>query len=129
MHADDGPQSQPSTIDWEAAQPAVELLAGKWVLMLIRELARDARRHNELRKALGNDVADKVLTRALRRMEAAGIATREIVSTSPPGVRYSLAPLGQSLLEPLDGLARHWREHHELEVGVRPPHIDEEDPT
>lgn len=112
MSADEN-QQQIEEIDWENVQTAVDLLSRKWVLLLVRELARGSRRHNELRRALGSDITDKVLTRALRRMEASGIVARRTTNTSPPGVRYYLTPMGESLLRVLSECDRLWREYQE----------------
>lgn len=110
MSSGDGARAHAETMDWGAVHAAVNLLAGKWILVVLRELARGPRRHNELRKTLGEDITDKVLTRALRRMESGGVVTREVTTTAPPGVWYQLTPLGQSLLEPLGTIASRWRE-------------------
>jgi DNA-binding HxlR family transcriptional regulator len=40
----------------------------------------------------------------LRDLERDGLITRHVFPTKPPGVEYRLAPLGQSLLEPMAGL-------------------------
>jgi DNA-binding HxlR family transcriptional regulator len=93
---------------FETADDVVRLLASKWTLAVIAKLCECPMRHNKLRKALGDDVSDKALTRVLRRLEAAGVISRRIVVSTPPGVEYCLLPFGHSLVEPLVELASRW---------------------
>jgi DNA-binding HxlR family transcriptional regulator len=95
-------------IKWDAASVAIGLLSRKWVILIIRELARRPLRHNELRRALDNSVTDKALARALRSMVECHVVTREVTDTAPPGVRYDLAPLGRSLLSVIHAIGQRW---------------------
>jgi DNA-binding HxlR family transcriptional regulator len=45
-----------------------------------------------------------MLTQTLRDLERDGLITRHVFPTKPPSVEYRLAPLGQSLLEPMANL-------------------------
>jgi len=45
-----------------------------------------------------------LLTQTLRDLERDGLITRHVFPTSPPSVEYRLAPLGQSLLDPMAAL-------------------------
>ena len=42
-----------------------------------------------------------MLTETLRDLERDGLITRHLFPTKPPSVEYCLAPLGQTLLDPL----------------------------
>ena len=95
---------------FETADDVIRLLASKWTLSVIAKLHEHPMRHNQLRKALGGDIADKVLTRVLRRLELAGVISRRIVFSTPPGVEYFLLPFGRSLLDPLGELAKLWHD-------------------
>ena len=48
-----------------------------------------------------------MLGKTLRSLEADGLITRRVYPTIPRRVDYTLTPLGQSLMEPLDALV-HW---------------------
>ena len=50
-----------------------------------------------------------MLTQTLRELERDGMIEREVFPTKPPSVRYSLSPLGRSVLTPLAGLVA-WAE-------------------
>ena len=45
-----------------------------------------------------------MLTQTLRDLERDGLITRHVYPTTPPSVEYRLAPLGQSLLDPMANL-------------------------
>ncbi|WP_254423900.1 helix-turn-helix domain-containing protein [Rhodanobacter sp. C03] len=60
-------------------------------------------RSSELHRAV-HDISKRMLTQTLRDLERDGLITRHVFPTKPPGVEYRLAPLGQSLLDPMAGL-------------------------
>lgn len=98
----------------ERAQFALRLLNGKWVVPVLDALARQPRRHGELRRALGPKLSEKVLTETLRRMEAAQLIRRSVTHKIPPSVLYTLTDTGRSLLDPVqrmsDWTASHWQD-------------------
>jgi DNA-binding HxlR family transcriptional regulator len=79
----------------------LDLIADKWVALVIHALARRTWRHQELRRAIGG-ISQKMLTQTLRQLERHGVVHREVYAEVPPRVEYSLTPLGRSLLGPLD---------------------------
>jgi DNA-binding HxlR family transcriptional regulator len=56
-----------------------------------------------------------MLIQNLRSLERCGLIEREVYSTVPPRVEYSLTPLGTSLVEPLAILGE-WAYQHISEV-------------
>lgn len=77
------------------AVDAVKMLAGRWKLLILREVCDGPRHFGRLRRALG--VSAKVLTQQLRQMEANGILRRRVIPGRVTVVEYSLTPEGQSL--------------------------------
>lgn len=73
----------------------VQLIGSKWKLLILRNLMVRPWRFNELKKSL--DISQKVLTDALRALEADGIITRTVYAEVPPRVEYALSELGESL--------------------------------
>jgi len=63
-------------------------------------------RFSELRDAVGG-ITPKVLTQALRSMEADGLVARAVYAEVPPPVEYSLTDLGRSLATPIEAV-RTW---------------------
>lgn len=106
---------QESTVedtDWHAARSMIDLVAGKWTVAVMGGLAAGPRRHNELLRAIGMGISDRVLIRTLRAMEDSGLVGRKVrTEMSPPAVSYHLTARGTSLLAPLEECARWWRLH------------------
>ncbi len=96
------------------SRDVLDLIADKWTVLIIYALSRGTLRHNELSRAL-EDVSQKVLTQALRKLERNGIVTRTVFSVVPPRVEYALSPLGTSLIATLRTLSL-WAEQHFAEV-------------
>ena len=105
------------TIRRQGASQLAELLAGRWILAILGQLADGGRRYQELDDAL-DGVSHKVLTDTLRRAERDGLVTRHLdpgrVETA---TLYQLTELGRSLDEPLAALER-W-------VDVGWPYVEE----
>lgn len=80
-------------------------IGDKWTVFVIGSLAVRTMRFNELRRKIGG-VSQRMLTLSLRGLERDGLVTRTIYPTIPPRVDYALTPLGQSLVEPLRGMAQ-----------------------
>lgn len=81
----------------------LDRIGDKWSMLMIMALATRPHRFNELHRAV-HDISKRMLTQTLRDLERDGLITRQVFPTKPPGVEYRLAPLGQSLLEPMAGL-------------------------
>lgn len=86
---------------------AVRLLTGKWRLLVIFHLLGGPRRFNALARDL-RPVTQKVLTAALRGLEADGLAWRRVEGTVPPHVTYGLTERAEALRPVFDALAA-WR--------------------
>ncbi|WP_422769586.1 winged helix-turn-helix transcriptional regulator [Plantactinospora sp. WMMC1484] len=91
----------------------VRLMSDKWSMVVLVLLGRRSHRFNELHRSI-DGISQRMLTRTLRGLESSGLVLRQVRPTVPPSVEYGLTPLGQSLLEPLSGLAewavRNWPE-------------------
>jgi DNA-binding HxlR family transcriptional regulator len=81
----------------------LDRLGEKWATLLVMALAEHPRRFSELQRTVP-DISKRSLTQALRNLEEDGIVTRHVFPTKPPTVEYRLAPLGQTMLEPLAAL-------------------------
>lgn len=81
----------------------LDVIGGRWKVLILQELLQGTRRFNELQRAL-RGITQKMLTQQLREMEADGIVHREIYLQVPPKVEYSLTPLGKSLKPILDAM-------------------------
>ena len=66
-----------------------KLLAGKWSLLIMHELAEGPVRFRELERRL-YPITQATLTRALRQLEDDGLVHREVYGTIPPRLSIAL---------------------------------------
>ena len=83
---------------------AVEVLDGKWTMLIIRDLLGGVRRFTELRTSLAG-ISPKTLTDRLRELEDKGLVIRTIYAEIPPRVEYRLTETGRQLQPVVDALA------------------------
>ena len=74
----------------------VHMIGSKWKLLILRNLLVRPWRFNELQKSI-DGISQKVLTDALRALEADGIVVRTVFPDVPPRVEYSLSETGETL--------------------------------
>ena len=79
-----------------ASRHVLDLLAEKWVLLVVHSLAQGSKRTSELRRHI-DGVSEKMLIQTLRNLERLGFVSRHAFAEVPPRVEYSLTPLGQRL--------------------------------
>jgi DNA-binding HxlR family transcriptional regulator len=86
------------------------VLAEKWTLLVVSQLANGPMRTAEIRRAV-DGVSEKMLIQTLRKLEAFGLVSRRSYPEVPPRVEYRLTPLGRSLAR-LTGLFGRWVERN-----------------
>jgi DNA-binding HxlR family transcriptional regulator len=86
------------------------LLAEKWTLLVLAQLADGPMRTAEIRRGV-DGVSEKMLIQTLRKLEAFELVTRRSYPEVPPRVEYRLTPLGRSLAR-LAGLFGRWVERN-----------------
>jgi len=92
----------------------LEMLASKWVYLVVGALRTGRRRHGQLaRKVEG--ITPKMLTQTLRVLERDGLVCREIFPVIPPRVEYELTDLGRNLADLLNQI-RGWSERHAPDI-------------
>ena len=92
----------------------LEMLASKWVYLVVGALCSGRRRHGELaRKVEG--ITPKMLTQTLRGLERDGLVRREVFPVIPPRVEYELTDLGRNLAGLLVQI-RVWSERHAPDI-------------
>ncbi|MGW2703075.1 winged helix-turn-helix transcriptional regulator [Streptomyces sp. NPDC001340] len=89
---------------------AVEVISGKWKVVILWALAEQDRRFGELRRLIPG-VSEKVLFQHLRELEADGVVHRETYEAPPVRVEYSLTQRGFALNEALKPLGAWGREY------------------
>ena len=72
----------------------LNVLGGKWKLLILSYLLDEPRRYGELRRLMP-EITEKMLIQELRDLEADGVVTRTVHQTVPPRVDYSLTAQGE----------------------------------
>ncbi|MFD5318746.1 winged helix-turn-helix transcriptional regulator [Streptomyces sp. NPDC127098] len=106
-------------------EAALEVIGGKWKLVILRHLLEGTLRFGELDKAL-HGITPRMLTRQLRELETDGLVLRTVYPQVPPRVEYSVTAVGESLraiigqLEQWGQEYRAWSpaRHHTAPTGV-----------
>jgi DNA-binding HxlR family transcriptional regulator len=96
----------------------VDVLGGKWKLVLAYHLLAAPRRNGELRRLVPT-ISQKMLTQQLRELEADGIVTRTVHSRIPPHVVYDIDPTERAPLQDVVAALCDWGRHWCDRTGAR----------
>jgi DNA-binding HxlR family transcriptional regulator len=86
-----------------AVECTLDVIGGRWKVLILRELLYGTRRFNELHRSL-QGITQKMLTQQLRELEEEGVIHREVYLQVPPKVEYSLTETGKTLKPILDAM-------------------------
>jgi DNA-binding HxlR family transcriptional regulator len=107
------------------------MLAEKWTLLIVAQLAQGPMRTAEIRRKV-DGVSEKMLIQTLRKLESYALVSRRNFAEIPPRVEYRLTPLGRSLAR-LASLFGRWVERNVVNLlraeggGTRPAAIPSRD--
>jgi DNA-binding HxlR family transcriptional regulator len=97
-------------------EAAIDVVGGKWKVLILWWLHRRTWRFAELRRQIPG-ITEKMLTQQLRELEADGIVARKVYPTVPPKVEYSLTEYGKSLKRALRAICD-WGRNHVERIGA-----------
>jgi DNA-binding HxlR family transcriptional regulator len=97
-------------------EAAIEVIGGKWKLMILWRLNQKTHRFADLRREIPG-ISEKMLIQHLRQLEADGIVERKVFATVPPKVEYSLTEHGKSLRQALNAISD-WGKVHIEKTGA-----------
>jgi DNA-binding HxlR family transcriptional regulator len=89
---------------------ALEVIGGKWKLLILANLVGGTRRYGELKRAIPA-ASEKVLIQQLRELEADGLIQRVSYPEVPPRVEYSFTEYGRSICTVIQTLFE-WGNQH-----------------
>jgi DNA-binding HxlR family transcriptional regulator len=96
-----------------AIQDTLDVVGGKWKLILLSVLWDGKRRFRELSREVG--ITPRILSKELQEMEMNGLVSRTVCDTRPVTVEYALTPYGKTLFEVLDAMER-WGQRHRQKI-------------
>ena len=96
-------------------QASINVMSGKWKVLILWHLSFGSRRFAELRRKIPK-VSEKVLTEQLRQLEKDGVLSRKVHPSVPPQVTYSLNAEGEKLVPLMESLCD-WGSAH---FGIKP---------
>lgn len=102
--------------DYCSTELALEVIGGKWKLVILDNLSGGTKRFGELRRAMPH-ITQRMLTRQLRELEEDGLVHRKVYAQVPPKVEYSLTEIGESL-EPVVRQIDEWGEWYRQRAGA-----------
>ena len=97
-----------------AVREVLHRVGDKWSVQIVALLGGGRRRFTELRRAI-EGISQRMLTLTLRGLERDGLVTRTVFPEIPPRVEYELTRLGETLLEPIQGLVE-WAADHRTSI-------------
>jgi DNA-binding HxlR family transcriptional regulator len=96
---------------------AIQLMGGRWKLLILMRLEDGKQRFGELSKQIPN-ITDRMLTLQLRELEQDGLITRKAHAEVPPRVEYEMTDIGRDLLPVCAGLHAWGTKHRMLHHGT-----------
>lgn len=93
----------PTPFDFCPVRTTLNVLGGKWKLLILSCLLQETRRYGELRRLMP-EITEKMLIQELRELEQDGIVQRTVYQQVPPKVEYTLTEHGRRVQPLLDSL-------------------------
>ena len=92
-----------------AIQDTLEIVNGKWKLVILMTLLHRSFRFKELVREIG--ISPRMLSRELQDMEGQQLISRTVLGTRPVSVEYAITKYGMSFSEVLEAM-RIWGMKH-----------------
>lgn len=96
-----------------AIRDTLDVVGGKWKLVLITVLMNGKMRFRELSREAG--ISPRILSKELQEMEMNGLITRTVCDTRPITVEYALTPYSETLKGVLFAMHQ-WGENHRQRI-------------
>jgi len=98
-----------------AVRDTLDIVGGKWKLVILIILRTGKRRFKELSREAG--ISPRILSKELQEMEMNGLITRTVKDTKPITVEYALTPYSKTLKEVLDAMDKWGKQHRKKIIG------------
>ncbi|WP_343306742.1 helix-turn-helix domain-containing protein [Chitinophaga niabensis] len=101
-------------------QDTLDIVGGKWKLVLISILREGKLRFRELSREA--NITPRILSKELQELEMNGLVTRTVRNTKPVTVEYELTPYSETLSEVIIAL-HNWGKNHRKRVLENELHV------
>lgn len=101
----------------QAVRDTLDVIGGKWKLIILSLLMDRPYRFKELSRAVG--ISARVLSKELQEMEQHQLIKRTVCDTRPITVEYESSAHGRSLLSVVQAMSDWGYLHHETIVGQK----------
>lgn len=98
-----------------AIQDTLDVVGGKWKLVLISILRNGKRRFRELSREAG--ISPRILSKELQELEINGLVSRTVCDTKPITVEYALTEYSDTLAEVVIAMHKWGVEHRKRLIG------------
>jgi len=92
-----------------AIRDTLDIVGGKWKLVLISVLQSGKKGFNELSREAA--ISPRILSKELQEMEMNGLVSRKVCETKPVTVQYELTPYSETLDDVLTAMEK-WGFQH-----------------
>ncbi len=93
----------PCSLDFSLIRSSLNVLGGKWKMLILTYLFEGEKRFGELKKLIP-EVSEKMLIQSLKELEESKVINKKVYPQSPPKVEYSLSSLGKETIPILKSL-------------------------
>lgn len=94
-------------------QDTLDVVGGKWKLVLIFILSDGKKKFNELSRIA--EISPRILSKELQELEVNGLVNRTVCNTRPVTVEYSLTEYSKTLSDVIIAMCK-WGENHRARV-------------
>jgi len=101
---------------WLTLQDTLNIVGGKWKLVLISILRGGKMKFRELSREAG--ITPRILSNELKELDVNGLVTRTVLDTRPITVEYQLTPYSVSLNEVISSMYQ-WGQTHRQKITGR----------
>ncbi len=101
----------------QAVRDTLEVISGKWKLVILALLLNRPYRFKELSREIG--ISPRILSKELQELEQHQLVTRRVCETRPITVEYASSDHGRSLLSVVQAMSDWGYLHHETIVGKK----------
>lgn len=95
-------------------QDTVDIVGGKWKLVLLFILSAGKMKFNELSRTAG--ITPRILSKELHELELNGLVCRTVLETKPVTVEYSLTEYSYTLSGVIISMCKWGEKHREMTI-------------